>query len=186
MNCSIIFVKFNVPGDGNDFITPHFDIVFDKERFWPKLRKGVVLVRARLILMEDLPGIDGKVLDIGTVLKTYQFEVSFNKPEKAGPEIDIRYVQFDDRDHRRARISDKGNAVEINTNHPEYKACSTPIAKGDYITRVALRYAIIIYASQGALDNELIPAGTTVSNFDYYRNLEEKIEEIWYQQCLRM
>lgn len=177
---------FTLPPDGNELVTDPIDIVFSEATYFPKLRKGVINIRARLGLMEDLIE---KELDTGTILGKYEFKVFFNKPEKAGPEINLRY-EGNSNDYRRYWFDSKDrNGVVINTEHPEFKACGeSAIEQEKYITRVYLRACISLYASKGMLDGNLLNGSTNannMNNFEYFDALEQKIEEIWYQQCLK-
>lgn len=184
--CSIMEKRYTLPPDGEEMVTEPFNIVFDKETYFPALRKGIIVVRAKMVLAQDLPD-EKNQMDASTKLKVFDFRVFFNKPEKAGPDIDISYRDFDQSDHRMARISDKSRTgIEVNTSYPEFLACKDLLAKNEYLTRVCLREAITLYASRGALDNMLMSSQEPLSNFEFFQKLEDKIEDLWYKQCQKI
>ena len=178
---STVFEKeFTLPANGEALFSDTFAIAFTKEVFYPKIRKGIVTIRARMGLREVLPECN---LRKGAILDEYEFKVFFNKPEKSGPEIKIQLLE-EPNDHRRSHVVEmERNTVAINISHPEFVALGDDLEKQErYILRQGAKESVCLYASQGAFDDEF---GTDITTYDYFKKVNEKIEEIWYQLCLR-
>ena len=169
--------EYIIPPFGEEFITTKKDIHFAWDAYLPKLKKGVLEVKASLILGEDLVE---KRLPKSYKLDDYGFKVFFNKPEKAG--LDFPYELKNSDKHLRSWIESK-NTISINLSHPEYLKCQSIEEKGRYIAYQYLKQVIMIYAGSGALDKDLVGNDSSINNLDYVKNLEDKIEEMWYKQC---
>lgn len=169
--------EYIIPPFGEEFITTRKDIYFAWDVYLPKLKKGIIEIRASLILGENLVE---KRLPKAYKLDDYGFKVYFNKPEKAG--LDFPYELKNSDKHLRSWIESK-NTISINLSHPEYLKCASLEEKGRYIAYQYLRQVVLIYARNGSLDKELIGSDGSINNLDYAKNLEDKIEEIWYRQC---
>ena len=172
--------EFSLPANGEPLISDLFNIEFSKDVFFPKIRKGVVTIRARMGLREMLPECK---LRKGAILDEFEFKVFFNKPEKSGPEIHILPLEEPDNHRRSWVVETEKNTVAINVSHPEYVALGDDLAKQErYIMRQAAQESVCLYASQGMFDEEF---GADLSAFDFFKKVSDKIEEIWYQICLR-
>lgn len=171
---------YTLPPFGEELVSDPFTIKFSKEIFYPHIRKGVITIRARLGLKENLPETR---MTKGTVLDEYEFKVFFNKPEKSGPELNILPVQAPDRHKRSWVVETEKNTIAINISHPEFLACGEDLdAQADFILRQSIKESMVLYAQQGSFDSEF---GEGIGNYEFFQKLEEKIEEIWYQQCQR-
>ncbi len=172
--------EYTLPPNGEPLFSDPFDIKFSKETFLPKIRKGIVTIRAKMGLKEMLP--ESK-LRKGAVLDEYEFKVFFNKPEKSGPEINIQLLE-EANDHRRSWIVEaEKNTVAINVSHPEYLSLKGALEQEEmYIMKQATQQSVYLYASQGMLEEEF---GGNLSHYDFLKKANDKIEELWYQICQR-
>ena len=109
----------------------------------------------------------------------YTFKVFFNKPEKSG--LDFPYDLRDSDKHLRSWS--EGHTIVINTLHPEYLQCKDILQKSRYIALQYLKQVVVIYAKEGTLDKQLLNTDSETVNSEYYDNLENIIEDLWYKQC---
>lgn len=161
---------------GEEFISEPVDVVFKKDVYLPKLKKGIVEVRAALILGENVVE---KQMGKTKRIDDYSFKVFFNKPERSGLDFPYDLVQSD----RHTRSWETNNTVYINIGHPEFLQCSTMLEQSRYIALQYLKQVIMIYAQTGTLDKDLLGPDGSANNIEYVKNLEEKIEDLWYKQC---
>ena len=173
--------EYVLPANGEPLISDPFDIKYAKEVYYPKLRKGIVTIRAKMGLREMLP--ESK-LRKGAVLDEYEFKTFFNKPEKAGPEIKIILLEEPGLHKRSWIVETEKNTIAVNISHPEYLALVGRELQltENYIMEQAAQESVRLYAAQGMFDEEF---GADISSFDYLKRVNEKIEEIWYQICLK-
>ena len=169
--------EYIVPPFGEALITDPLDICFSREVYLPKLKKGVIKVRAALILGENLIE---KQLGKTKKIDDYTFEVYFNKPEKSG--LDFPYDLRESDKYLRSWV-EGNNTVVINTLHPQYLQCESIYEKSRYIAMQYLRQVIYIYAKNGTLDKDLLGVDGSANNIEYYKNLDDIIEGLWYKQC---
>lgn len=168
--------EYIVPPFGEVFITDPINICFSRDVYLPKLKKGIVEIRATLILGENLIEKQmGKTMKIDD----YTFKVFFNKPEKSG--LDFPYDLRDSDKHLRSWS--EGHTIVINTLHPEYLQCKDILQKSRYIALQYLKQVVVIYAKEGTLDKQLLNTDSETVNSEYYDNLENIIEDLWYKQC---
>ena len=169
--------EYIVPPFGDVLITEPLDVCFSREVYLPKLKKGVVKIRAALILGENLIE---KQMGKTKKIDDYTFDVFFNKPEKSG--LDFPYDLRESDKFLRSWV-EGNNTVVINTLHPEYLQCKDILEKSRYIALQYLRQVIYIYAKNGTLDKDLLGIDGSANNIEYYKNLDDIIEGLWYKQC---
>ena len=117
----------------------------------------------------------------GTVLDEYEFKVSFNKPEKSGPELNIRLLEEPETRKRSWILETEKDTIAINISHPEYVSLNNDLLKEEeYIMKQATRESVYLYASQGKFDEEF---GPNISSFEYLKKANDKVEELIYQIC---
>lgn len=170
--------EYTLPANGEPLISDPFNIIFSKEIFYPKIHKGIITVRAKMGLHEMLPEC---LLRKGTVLDEYEFKVSFNKPEKSGPELNIRLLEEPETRKRSWILETEKDTIAINISHPEYVSLNNDLLKEEeYIMKQATRESVYLYASQGKFDEEF---GPNISSFEYLKKANDKVEELIYQIC---
>lgn len=173
-----IFKKeYIVPPFGEALVTDPIDVCLSREVYLPKLKKGIVKIRAALILGENLIE---KQMGKTKKIDDYTFDVFFNKPEKSG--LDFPYDLRESDKYLRSWV-EGNNTVVINTLHPEYLQCNDNLVKSRYIALQYLRQVIYIYAKNGILDKDLLGVDRSAYNIEYYKNLDDIIEGLWYKQC---
>lgn len=168
--------EYLVPPFGEEFISEPVDVVFKKDVYLPKLKKGIIEIRAALILGENVVE---KQMGKTKRIDDYSFKVFFNKPERSGLDFPYDLVQSD----RHTRSWETNNTVYINIGHPEFLQCTTMLEQSRYIALQYLKQVIMIYAQTGTLDKDLLGPDGSANNIEYVKNLEEKIEDLWYKQC---
>lgn len=169
--------EYIVPPFGEALITDPLDVFFSKDTYLIKLKKGIVKIRAALVLGENLIE---KQMGKTKKIDDYTFDVFFNKPEKSG--LDFPYDLRESNKFLRSWI-EGNNTVVINTLHPEYLQCKDILEKSRYIALQYLRQVIYIYAKNGTLDKDLLGIDGSANYIEYYKNLDDIIEGLWYKQC---
>lgn len=179
---AVVKREYILPPFGEEVGTEPFDIQFSAEEYFSKIRRGIIDVKARMILNEDLPD-NVPPLDRSTILGEYKFRVFFNKPDSAGNNFDHRLID-DENNHRRVYLDPElKNTIDINIGHPQYKLCTDQQEQQKYLSEMLIRGYILVFDSNGYFDNaetaELSPQG-------YAEYLNDKIEEMWFKQCEQM
>lgn len=174
--------EYVLPPNGEEVTTEPLDIQFTAEDYYSKIRRGILEVRAKMLLGEDLP--DNKPpLDKTKTLGGYVFKVYFNCPDSTGNKFDHELVSNENRHERVYLDPAVKDKIIINSAFPQCKMLVGAKEQEEYMAEMLIRGYIMVFASNGYFDNA---ETDKMSNTEYALYISDQIEEMWYQKCSAM
>lgn len=182
---NVSMIDVNSPALSNLNTNP-FDITFKSIKYDKAVKKGLIIVKARLIVSEN-----NTLYEKGEVLSEYSFKVFYNTNEKKGFEDSFTPEVIDDnKDHRRSFSEKRGNNwfIIVNVGHPEYKIYNSIEEKFQkiYLEKLLINEFTYIYLKEGRLKSiglENDPTGEKSGYIDIFEYFNKKIEQLWWKRC---
>ncbi len=176
---NVVKKEYILPPFGEEVISEPIDIQFSSEDYFSKIRKGIIEVRAKMVLNQDLPENDPP-LDRSTVLGEYKFKVFFNKPDSSGNNFESQLIYAENEPRRVYLDPSIRNKILINIAHPQYLADTNPAAETRYISEMLIRGYIMVFESNGYFNNA---ETENMSGSDYNNYINQQIERMWFEKC---
>ena len=182
---NVALIDVNLPAVSNVTTSP-FDILFNGIKYDKAVKKGLIIVKAKLIIAEN-----NSLYEKGEILGEHSFKVFYNTNEKKGFEDSFTPEIIDDKtDHRRSFSEKRGNNwfIIVNVGHPEYKIYNSIEEKFQklYLEKLLINEFTYIYLKEGRLKSiglESDPTGEKSGYIDIFDNFNKKIEQLWWKRC---
>jgi hypothetical protein len=162
------------------------NIIFNNVLYDKKVKKGIIIVKAKLIVAES-----NSLFEKGEILNEYNFKVFYNTNERKGFEDSFTpEIINDETDHRRSFSEKRGNIwyIMLNIGHPEYKNYQKLDEKIQrlYLEKILIQEFTYIYIKEGRLKSiglDADPTGEKSSYIEIFEQFNRKIELLWWKRC---